>query len=404
MVSAMLCIVVLPIWLLHFQDAKYLDLRAFWIGAQAAFNLGEIPYGEGFLAAQRQVFDGHSSLWVYPPEALALFWPLSFLTFEQAMPLSVAASVAAAGLGGVVIGRVAPLRDDLAMPLATALLLLSNSTRATLALGQVSVLVVACCALFLLGLRDRRFALLSAAALIAAVMMKLYFVVLLALPILALNVRWIAYFGLGALLSLGWALAVLPSGIHLSWLTEVLWTTVSSGDLAGQMEISRADNHSVASHVVRAVGQDSALYDVVRFVIPLALFGVTAAASLLAARARGWGAPTLADLGLWMVAVYIAVPNSWVYYAVFAGPGVVAWTAEAWRMRRRVELALAALATLWLLQSPVFLARPLLGWAPDVETQSLGATLVGVMIWLFLLLHLKAVPQGDGRRTAAARG
>ncbi len=210
-----------PIFEPEFTDANFIDLNIFFSAAHATFNQGLSPYDVETLKAIR----GPDTLpFLYPPPGLLQFYPLSWLTFEQAVIFQVAASHAA------LLGIIYLIARHFAQPFATGRYLTMMfaalfvmwfwPVAVTLKLGQINIFLAFFLTLFWVLVREKKD--LSAGMVLALCVAIKTYPVLLGLPLL-IHGRYRALagaIGMGAALLIV-TLFVVPFEAWQAWFHDV---------------------------------------------------------------------------------------------------------------------------------------------------------------------------------------
>jgi hypothetical protein len=203
------------------------DFPTIYWGAQIAFSEHRSPYVEGAFAEAEVRQNQRLFPYLYPPPSLLAFYPFAHVSYGTAkLILLVASHLSFAAALYLFFFKIAGLRprlpfEGLAAALACVYVLTYWPVVDNLVWGQINLPVLALLCLSWWALKRNAHALLVALPLSAAILLKVY--PLLLLPLLIFKKRYgaaasvVALSGLYALLS--WL--VLPRGLWGDWLTNV---------------------------------------------------------------------------------------------------------------------------------------------------------------------------------------
>jgi hypothetical protein len=208
----------------EYRNIPNVDLPSFYAASARFFRYGESPYD---LAGMRLFMSQDTRYvypFVYPPQSLLLFFPLSELTYAHARLAVLLVNhlifLVMMWVIPVYLLRVWP-RRGLAFALCVLYLITFHPVAVTLNHGQVNIMLLASIVLFWLSAR-RGSAVLAGFFLALAVLLKTY--PLIAIPFLLLIGRWresayaLAWLGLATMTSL----MLIPNPIWHDWITIVL--------------------------------------------------------------------------------------------------------------------------------------------------------------------------------------
>ena len=301
-------------------DAHFIDAKSFWLGARLALVEGVSPYPwETFSAASDQLPGGYAHPFVYPPPSLVLLWPLAGLSYGQATTALVAASHAgilliALGCGCVLSAdRLRQNRATLAIVAGLAVFIaVTQATRVTLGHGQVNVVVVCGLVWFWAACLGRASAVIGAAGLIAAALLKPYFGIFAIFLVLSGGRRLLTrVIALSLALLIVTALAV-PLDAWGDWVRLYLFELSSADLYLGRFEIYSPNNFALRAVVDALFGVES------RAVWPWLVSAMVAAqlGALVRTRAAPAEARTIQVASLMML-IFLAAPVSWIHYLLY---------------------------------------------------------------------------------------
>jgi hypothetical protein len=206
---------------LNFRGIYSLDFPSFYTASIATFNLNLSPYAPATL---NQLIDQQVFSYVYPPQSLLLFYPLSFLSYGQAQMLMLVLNHALFLLITFMTIRILNLslrRDSRKIALLVGYLLVFRPIILTVWSGQVSLILLALLLAFWMFARGNR-PVLAGAMLALAIVLKAYPVLLL--PFLLISRRHRE-----TLSTLGWlalitavAAAIIPATTWADWFFNVI--------------------------------------------------------------------------------------------------------------------------------------------------------------------------------------
>jgi hypothetical protein len=206
---------------LNFRGVYSIDLPSFYTASVATFNLHLSPYAPETL---NQLLDQQVFSYVYPPQSLLLFYPLSFLSYGQAQVLMLALNHVLFLLITFMTVRILNLslrRDSRIIALLVGYLLVFRPIMITLWSGQVSLIVLALLLAFWMFARGNR-PVLAGAMLALAIVLKAYPVLLLPFLLISRRQR-------ETLATLGWtalitavAAAIIPAATWADWFFNVI--------------------------------------------------------------------------------------------------------------------------------------------------------------------------------------
>ncbi|MEL6475713.1 MAG: glycosyltransferase family 87 protein [Pseudomonadota bacterium] len=344
--------------------AEFIDLPSFWVGAKMAFAQAQPPYGPAFGEAAASLAPGYVHPFLYPPATLVLLAPLSALSLTDAGTAMLAVNLLCAPAIGVLLARLVS-REGQVTPAAlivagVVFVLAAQATRQTIGHGQVNLAVVLGLLAGLAAVRARLSPVTTGLFLALAILLKLYFG--LVLLCLLLHGQWravltsLAWLGAISIVSLG----VVPAGSWAAWLDFVLLPSRDAAALAGQFDLASPRNLALSGVILRWAPEGVA--EGLRLAATLTLLLATCGISLWRRRA-GAEAPSLAEFGAYLCLVVLVAPNSWVHYMVFVLPAAMAVAWAAWRFGSIWLIVLAAGGILVLLQNPARLLGGLVGAA-----------------------------------------
>ena len=174
----------------EYRNIPNVDLPSFYVAGARFFRYGESPYD---LASMRLFMSQDARYvypFVYPPQSLLLFFPLSELTYEHArLAVLLVNHLVFLALMWMIPAHLLRLWPEraLAFALCVLYLLTFSPVAITLNHGQVNIMLLACIVLFWLFAR-RRYAFLAGFFLALAILLKTYPLVII--PFLLLIGRW----------------------------------------------------------------------------------------------------------------------------------------------------------------------------------------------------------------------
>ena len=311
---------------------RTVDLPSFHDAARRAFVERRSPYDPmaGAEAEKRLAQRVHPFL--YPPPSLLVFAPLALVSYGTARVVVLVLNHALfLLLVHLLLRRLTGLEraGEGALAFFLAYVLLFQPVRATVAAGQVNLLVVTLIVLAWDSLRRGRGPAAAALPLSIAILAKTYPVLLL-LP-LAAHRRWRL---VGLTLSflaaaLVFAAIVLPTAVWSDWMRDVLPSGGYGRTPPGLFSPAAPWNQSLNGFTARlflenpfsaALAPSPAAARAVPALLACVLLGVAAAASLRAG-ARGDKDRFLdLDLSLWLVVTFAVAPLSWEHHLVLVLP------------------------------------------------------------------------------------
>jgi hypothetical protein len=371
-----------------------LDLASFYWAAQFAFDRHVSPYGpEVFdvvaLATQKPVCP-----FLYPPPSLLLFWPFSRMSFDAAkVTLLVVNHACLFGTLALLLGRAGldlPRRRAVrayAVPFLIAYTFTLAAIVGTLKVGQVNLILLLLFCLFFVGLKRRWPAVLVAAPLAVATVLKLYPVMLLPMLLVRRQFRAAAWYG-GMVVGLtAVSFAVLPAGTWRDFVDKVVPAGGYGGKvIAFQFEPGAPGASSINAFTSRIFTGNERAEPVLASpeaarVVPVALCGlVTLATWWLSWRARDRrpaGAAPAPDVpaggpgstprpqtprtepsglldvefGLYLLLTILVAPLAWEPHLTYVLPAIlvvlVRLVFESRSTAARVVMAAAAIAAAW---------------------------------------------------------
>ena len=208
----------------EYRNIPNVDLPSFYAASVRFFRYGESPYDLASLRLFMSQDARYVYPFVYPPQSLLLFFPLSELTYANARVAVLLVNhlifLVLMWVIPVYLLRVWPGRG-LAFALCVLYLITFYPVVVTLNHGQVNIILLACIVLFWLFAR-RESAVLAGFFLALAILLKTY--PLVVIPFLLLIGRWresaytLAWLGLATMVSL----MLIPNPIWHDWITIVL--------------------------------------------------------------------------------------------------------------------------------------------------------------------------------------
>jgi alpha-1,2-mannosyltransferase len=206
-----------------FLSVENCDLPSFWCAAKAAFALSLSPYRrsvlQGILPSQ------YVYQYVYPPQSLLMFYPLSFLSYQWAKIATLALNhmlvLFLLWFVPVKLLKLSVQRDTLSMLLCLVYILTFNPLVKTIGWGQVNLLLACSIFVFWYFVKSNH-VFWASVSLVSAILLKTHLLVLLFPLIICKQYRIILY----AAILLAWVSVVtfllIPSQAWQDWFVDVL--------------------------------------------------------------------------------------------------------------------------------------------------------------------------------------
>ncbi len=343
-------------WILQIDPS--IDFPTYYHAARLAFVEGKTPYG--FSA-----FDGISAAmgrkvhpYLYPPNALLVFWPLVRLPLLQARIIFLIAShLCLLGSIWLMLTKLVPLplderKRDITLGLCLIYLLCFEPSTATFGLGQINHIALFFICLTLAGLQRVSAPWRIGLSLSIAILLKTYPVLLLLLLAVRRKYRAMAYTGLffGVITAVGSFL--LPPGIWSSWANRI----VPLGGYANDRVAAGAPwNQNINGFLTRllvpnAFSQSPLPYPwIAKPLITVVAVVVVCFTVFLAwrlSRMPGYARIASDEMALFVLMIYLIAPLSWDHHLVYALPAAVVAIArmvEGCITRKTALLSFAAL-------------------------------------------------------------
>ena len=318
---------------INYRGAYNVDLPSFYTASIATFKLNLSPYAPETL---NQLMDQKVFSYVYPPQSLLLFYPLSFVSYAQAQLLMLALNHVLFLLVAFMTIRVLNLslrKDNWKIALLVGYLLVFKPITTTLWVGQVSLIVVALLLAFWMFARGNRPG-LAGAMLALVIVLKAYPVLLL--PFLLISRRYRE-----TLATLGWlavitavAAVVIPASTWADWFFNVVPQGGYGRVPADLFSPAMQWNQSMASFLARmfiSYGRTQALFPNAGGIHTAKILAYFASATLglislgvvFKARNRSPEAMLRHTMMIGLPLIYLVAPISWEHHAVHLIPALV---------------------------------------------------------------------------------
>lgn len=343
------------------EGIRAIDHLSFHYAADAVFNRGLSPYAGTTIALYAAELGERVFPFLYPPYALPLLYPLSWIDYQSGAAIGILLNTAlAAGLYLVLHRMFLADLGSRAMLLAAFIFALAfNAVEETIHLGQVNLPAAIAMLLAWHLLRDGRSPWAAGLLIGAAVLVKTYLALFL-LPLLIQREFWPVLAAVGLVLAVSaLSLVALPAGLWGEW-AELAAARGGFGHLAfPEFPQAAIWNQSLNGIAIRLFGAGETA--------GLAASG--AAVLVLAASAwRLWTSRGVArrdfhdgSFVLMACATFLVAPLSWNHHLVFLlGSLLCLWQrAELIRRGRAVASAFGAIALVMAAQWPLIHLYPL---------------------------------------------
>jgi hypothetical protein len=361
---------------LNLHGTYTIDLPSFYTASLATFNLNLSPYAPATLnqlMTGQQVFS-----YVYPPQSLLLFYPLSFLSYGQAQLLMLALNHVMFLLITFMTIRILNLslrKDSRKIALLVGYLLVFRPIMVTLWAGQVNLILLALLLAFWMFARGNR-PVLAGAMLALAIVLKAYPVLLLPFLLISRRQR-------ETLATLGWlalitavAAAIIPAAAWADWFFNVIPQGGYGRIPADLGSPSTIGNQSMAGFLARLFTSDQwtnaifphaggiATARIVSYLATGAL-GLISLGVVFKGRNRSPEAALRHTMMIGLPLIYLVAPISWDHHAVQLIPALLGLLLVASPSRIRLYslayytiagMAVVILSSQFLLYFPAVLA------------------------------------------------
>jgi len=343
------------LWTLRF--VKTGDLPSFHEAARHAFVERDSPYAVVHDAESEQALGQRIHPFLYPPPSLLVLAPLALVSYDTARVVVLVVNHALLLVLVLLLLR-RRTGSDVADGLLLVYVLLFEPVRATIALGQVNLLVLVLVVLAWEALRHGRSPVAAALPLSVAIVVKTYPVLLL-VPLVA-HRRWRVVGWTLAFLAVAAALAalVLPAAAWGDWVRDVLPSGGYGESPRGLFSPAAPWNQSLNGFSARLflengfsapIATSPAAARLVPALLACALLALAAGASLRSGARPDRERFLDLELALWLVAMFAVAPLSWAHHLVFVLPACVlalrlALEHGPWT---RTAVALAAFVPAW---------------------------------------------------------
>ena len=312
-----------------------IDFPSYYHAAKFAFVYGISPYGTkafdwipGFMGDKVQPY-------IYPPPSLLAFWPLTFLSLENARAAFLVVSHLCY-LGSIWLMLAAMTRlpreerlREITLALSLVYLLCFDPVLATLGVGQINLIALFFICLALAALRRRSPAWRIALPLSVAILMKTYPVLLLPVLIFRRQFRavWLTCLFFGAFTAL--AVFVLPDNVWISWFRDALPVGGYAND---RVHAGFAFNQSINAFVMRLLSENyfskaplfyPLLAKPVATILALTVAGVTLFSSFRLSRLSDHKSSEDDEIAAFLLMIYLIAPISWDHHLVYILPAAV---------------------------------------------------------------------------------
>lgn len=400
----LLCIGYAAFYWSRLKGGASIDFPSFWLGAELAFDQGEVPFGAAFDRAA-VALDRYVHPFVYPPATLVFLRPLALFGLAEAGLAFLVLNIALAIGAGLLLVRL--WHRDIGHPphpLAAAFIVLfamaAQATRITLGHGQLN-LVILCAILAAVSLMNRAHwrGALAGTLFALAIALKLYVVV--ALGPLVLRGRWrvplVAMLIL--LVSVAASFLLLPAGSWTAWITEILGQS-DARTFAGRFDLASDNNVSVTGVFLRLEDAVGEAWRPVLSATRLAILGlVLLATAVCTFLLRNHRHVSMAELSAYLCLVVLVPANAWVHYTAFAIPAAVVGLLMTLRHRSVAIGVFAVPSALVVLHNPFGIAARLV---PDLMATSPNDALTVAVIVLWALNLALALRSRDRSRYSPA--
>jgi len=387
----------------HYWPIPHTDFPSFYFPAAAALGGGASPYSAEVIDAAAQQLGQQVFPFLYPPPALLLLAPLTWLEYEAAkIALLVVNHLVILALVYVLVFRILRLTVAQRFTLvALAYLFLFEPVAITLDHGQVNLLALLCVCLAWLALREDRHPALVGIPLAAAILLKTYPALLLILLLVHRRYRAAAW-SIGALVVVSIAsLLFLPASLWSEYLTQVA-PTAGYGQVPHLLFSPAAPwNQSINGLTARlfldvepyaALLPSVALARVIPYVLCAGLLAAAVALCVLGGRRREPAEALDLQFSLLLLTMFLVAPLSWEHHLVLVLPAALIAVQRAVAPRG---------CPVWL--AVVALAAVILAWDLPLESPQIAAGVVslGISIKLYAVFALWLYTAAQLRQRAA---
>jgi len=314
------------------QPLKLIDYPGFYFAAKLAFVDHKTPYGPYVLDVFEPVSGGRIYPYLYPPPSLLAFWPLTRLSLANGHKVfTVVSNLCLLGSIWLMLTRLMPLSRDrwlreITIGLYLVYIMCFDGVAVTYWTGQVNfiILFLICLALaaFKNGSSDWRIAL----PLSAAILVKVYPVLLLAPLFFRKRFRAITLTCIFIAVFSAVSLFVLPADVWSSWLTKV----VPEGGYTKMRYLSGTRwNQNINGFMIRLLIWNQyknlpfdyqSLAKPLAMVLALAVLAATMFYSFRLARRNYHQQSGDDEMAAFLLMIYLVAPLSWDHHLVYILP------------------------------------------------------------------------------------
>lgn len=376
----------------YYVSIAFVDLPTFFYAVSTVFVDGKSPYQSGMLAHEQVPSDQAIFPFLYPPPALLVLYPLSYLTYESAaMIILVVNHLLLLLFLYLFLFRVLDFQlGHSSIAVAAAYSFLYHPVSVTLSRGQVNLFVLVLLCLVWLGMKRKSHPVLVALPLSLAIGVKTYPVFILVLLIVTRRYRdlvWVlgclGVFFLAAYL-------ILPWPVWTDWIRDVL-PTGGYGRVPFNLFSPAAPwNQSINGFTSRlflenefseALLPSARAAKLVPYMVSALVVLVTFALIRLASSVSEIGDDLDRQFSLLLTTMYLVAPISWEHHLVFVLPAAIVALKLLLDSRERGVLELI-----------VILAILLLAWRFPLWARVLkdGVLTLGISLKFYAVLCLWA--------------